>query len=113
MQYADEHPDDVHADMILTAEGEMWEPDPEDLAIRQAQAEDEQRRGPMSMFPVSPGAPEFVGAYGRIYVRTDETEPDGEPIWQDEDGDYGTMDQLESAIWQAEANEAMGGDSPF
>lgn len=102
----DEDPADVHADMVLTAQGESYEQDldPSDFA---------DTAPPLILFPVSPGAPELVGAYGRVYTRTDETEPDGEPIWQDEDGDYGTKDELESALARAEAHEAMGGDAPF
>ena len=103
----DEDSADVYADMVLTAEGETFERDldPSDFTDTEP--------GLVTLFSTSPGAPEFVGAYGRLYTRTDETDADGEPIWQDEDGDYGTMEELESAIWRAETHEAMGGDAPF
>lgn len=94
-----EDPADVLADMILTAEKETREPDPNDLAERAAQdaANDE-------------FIDEFIGAYGRVYTRTDVTTLGGEPIWEDEDGDSGTMDDLEYDLYRA---EAMGDDAPF
>jgi hypothetical protein len=101
-----EDPADDHADMILTAEKESFERDldPSDFIVP---------NGEYPLLPRSAGAPEFVGAYGRVYTRTDTTDHAGEPIWEDDDGDAGTIDELEAALARAEAGEAMGDEAPF